>query len=78
MPTKGLARRHLHRAGLLNKSTPHLSELMGEPKRPRAFCTSGTCSGRLYLSKRGVEKFVEDSVDRCPDCGMFLIWGIRE
>jgi len=44
-----------------------------EKLRPRAFCSSHTCSPNQY-AKLGVEKYVSLAVVDCKECGSALYW----
>ena len=71
----------LEKQGLLNQSTPSLSEMTGDTYLQRkAFCTSDPCcKGRdkknswVRLHDR-IEKNVPRSMSSCPDCAYVLFW----
>lgn len=61
---------------ILNDSTPGVFDTPSRRPELTAYCTSNKCTNNNHAK---VEvKDVSIQVDRCPECGYFLIWKKRD
>jgi hypothetical protein len=68
--------RGLYRAGLTNWDGLTLEEMAtSTTKKPYGYCSGRKCElNSKAVTRKGVLKTTDKSLDRCPDCGTALYW----